>query len=67
MRSSSTETGCVSVSTPFSTTVRPSCSEIDETPARPIHAVTELGDGDRHEVDRRPAFDAGVASEIARV
>lgn len=39
--------------------------EIDETAARPIHAVAKLGDDDRYQVDRKPPLDARVAREIA--
>lgn len=39
--------------------------EIDETVARPIHAVTKLGDDNRYQVDRKLPLDARVAREIA--
>lgn len=39
--------------------------EIDETSARPIHAVTKLGDNNTYQVDRKLPLDARVAREIA--
>ncbi|KAK4153024.1 hypothetical protein C8A00DRAFT_15735 [Chaetomidium leptoderma] len=41
-------------------------SQIDETVARPIHAITKLGhkDGDGYQVDRNPLLDIKVAREI---
>jgi hypothetical protein len=41
--------------------------QMDETAARPIHAVIKLGDNDRYQVDRRPPLDARVAGQIAHV
>jgi hypothetical protein len=41
--------------------------QMDETAARPIHAVIKLGDNNRYQVDRRPPLDARVADQIAHV
>lgn len=35
-----------------------------QTVARPIHAVTKLGDDNRYQVDRKPPLDARVVREI---
>jgi hypothetical protein len=41
--------------------------QMDETVARPIHAVTKLADDNRYRVDRKPPLDVRVAREIAWV
>ena len=41
--------------------------QMDETAARPIHAVIKPGGNDKYQVDRRPPLDARVAGEIAAV
>jgi hypothetical protein len=41
--------------------------QIDETVARPIHALTKLGDGDAYQVERKQVLDAKVAREIVWV
>jgi hypothetical protein len=40
--------------------------QMDETAARPIHAVLKLAD-DKYQVDRRPRLDARVADRVADV